>query len=67
MLTVDNIFTEYPDIVTVNTIQEMLCIGKNKAYELVNSKQIQTIRIGNKYLIPKANVISFLNRQQIAS
>lgn len=65
MLDTTNIFTDYPDIVTTEEMMSMLHIGKNKAYELLNSKEIQSMRIGKKgrtHYIPKANVIAYLNQ-----
>lgn len=56
------VFENYPDIVSVSQLQEMLGIGKNKAYELINTHQIDSIKIGRIHKIPKANVINFLNK-----
>ncbi|MGN0607387.1 MAG: helix-turn-helix domain-containing protein [Oscillospiraceae bacterium] len=53
-------FSNYPDVVSVDELTAMLHIGKNKAYELINSNTIQSIRIGKKYIIPKFRVIEFL-------
>lgn len=56
----NEMFNTYPDVVTVNELAEMLHIGKNKAYEIVNSGMIPDIRIGKKHLIPKSKVVEFL-------
>lgn len=53
-------FSSYPDVVSVDELTAMLHIGKNKAYELINSNTIQSIRIGKKHIIPKFKVIEFL-------
>lgn len=53
-------FSSYPDVVSVDELTAMLHIGKNKAYELINSNTIQSIRIGKKHIIPKFRVIEFL-------
>lgn len=58
-----DIFKEYPDVVTIDQLMKMLNIGKNKAYELIKNKTIQTIRIGKKYIIPKVAVIQFLSNR----
>lgn len=52
-------FDEYPDILTVSDIQLALGIGRNTAYKLLKSKQIKSIRIGNKYKIPKRCLIAY--------
>ena len=46
MLTKENTFTEYPDIVTPKQLMQMLHIGRNKAFKLLNTDEIPSIRIG---------------------
>ncbi len=52
-------FDEFPDILTVSDIQQALGIGRNTAYKLLKDKQIKSIRIGNKYKIPKRCLIAY--------
>ena len=52
-------FDEFPDIMTVSDIQRALGIGRNTAYKLLKSKQIKSIRIGNKYKIPKSCLVAY--------
>lgn len=59
----ENMFQNYPDVVTIEQLMQMLNIGKNKAYELIKNKTIQTVRIGKKYIIPKVAVIQFLSNR----
>ena len=59
----ENMFQNYPDVVTIEQLMQMLNIGKNKAYELIKNKRIQTVRIGKKYIIPKVAVIQFLSNR----
>jgi excisionase family DNA binding protein len=54
-------FKEYPDIVTVEQIAHMLGIGKASAYELLQKNQIQYVRVGKKYIVPKNAVIAFVS------
>ena len=60
-LNTQNIFTNYKDVVKVNDLQKMLGIGRNLAYELISTNKIKSIKSGNIILIPKQNVIDFLN------
>lgn len=53
-------FSEYPDIVTVDNIMEMLHIGKSSAYSLLQSNQIRHVKVGRKYIIPKQAVLAFI-------
>ena len=53
-------FTNYPDVITIDQLCKMLGIGRAKAYKLLNSNVIKAKRIGKKFLIPKKAVIEFL-------
>lgn len=57
----NNLFSKYPDVVTIDNLQEMLHIGRNVAYSLLKDGRIKTIKIGKRYIIPKLSVIEFLN------
>ena len=59
-------FSNYPDVVSVEDVQAMLHIGRNAAYGLLQSGNIATIRVGKKYIIPKASVIDFLGLNMTA-
>ena len=62
MLTKENTFTEYPDIVSPKQMMQMLHIGRNKAFQLLNG-DIPSIRIGRLHKIPKVFIIEYLNKQ----
>ncbi len=66
MINIENTFREYPDIITIPQLTDMLQIGKNTAYELVANNEIKSIRIGRIYKIPKQNVIDYLNKVSAA-
>lgn len=53
-------FDMMPLVLEVTDIADTLCIGKNKAYELVNSGELGSIRIGNQIRIPRDSFIAFL-------
>ena len=53
-------FSQYPDIMSVNDLRTALCIGRTKAYELVNSGQIRSIKVGNAIRIPKKSLLDYL-------
>lgn len=56
-------FTSYPDLLTIVQLKEMLGIGITLAYRLVRDNTIKALKIGREYKIPKANVISYLTKQ----
>ena len=58
------IFTAYPDVVTIYQLKDMLGIGITLAYRLVKQNTIKSIKIGREYKIPKANVISYLMKNE---
>ncbi len=63
MVTLENTFKDYPDIVSFDQMREMLHIGRNKGYTLLEQRKIRSIRIGNRHKIPKANIIEFINQE----
>jgi excisionase family DNA binding protein len=56
-----NLFTNYPDIISIKELMQMLGIGKNLAYELIKTKQIKHKKVGREIKIQKRAVITFIN------
>ncbi|CAM4344460.1 excisionase family DNA binding protein [Paenibacillus endophyticus] len=50
----------YEDILTVNDLADMLKIGKNTAYQLINTGQIKSVKLGRIHRIPRQNVIDYI-------
>ena len=57
-------FPEYPDIVTIRQLREMLGISRQLAYNLINNGELQAIKIGNSFKIPKVSVINYATEEQ---
>jgi excisionase family DNA binding protein len=55
---------DYPDVLTVADLMDILKIGKNKAYELINKNIIHSHRIGRCFRIPKCCVYDYLKSAQ---
>ena len=53
-------FSDYPDIVTVKDLQKMLGISRTFAYRAIDNGELPAIRIGVSYKIPKLCVIQYL-------
>ena len=53
-------FDSYPDVVSVEEIQQMLRIGKNAVYKLLKNGAIKSIKVGKRYVVPKKHIIDFL-------
>lgn len=56
-------FKKYPDVVSVEILQEMLGICRKNAYLLVKENKIRSARVGRSYKIPKLCVVEYLVNQ----
>lgn len=54
-------FDSMPFVINVIDVSDILHIGRNAAYNLVNSGQIKSVKIGNQYRIPRDSFIDFVN------
>ena len=57
-------FPDYPDIVTVKQLREMLGVSRALAYKLIADGEIQAVKIGTSLKIPKASVINYVTGAQ---
>ena len=57
-------FPEYPDIVTVKELREMLGISRKLAYKLIDYGYIHAVKIGTTLKIPKISVINYVIRDE---
>ena len=48
------------DVLSVQDLYDILPIGRNAVYKLLNNNTIKNIRVGNKIIIPKQYLIDFL-------
>lgn len=55
--------SNYPDILTVEEVKEILQIGRRSTYRLIEANEIQHFKIGTKIRIPKQCVIDYLNKR----
>lgn len=49
-----------PEVLTITELASVLRIGKNKAYQLVSSGEIESVKIGCKTIVPSLSVAKFL-------
>lgn len=54
------VFTNYPDIVSISQMSEMLGICTKTAYRLIKEDKIKHLSVGHKYLIPKVYILNYL-------
>lgn len=57
------LFDSYPDVVSVEEIQQMLRIGKNAVYQLLKDGAIKSIKVGKRYVVPKKYIVDFLMKK----
>lgn len=51
---------ELPLSLTVSDVSKVLRIGRNNAYDLCNSADFPSVKIGNRIIIPKLAFIEWL-------
>jgi len=54
------LFKEYPDVVSVQQVSEMLHVSTPLVYKLLQNGTISAKKVGTKYIIAKKSVIEFL-------
>ncbi|MSS11311.1 MULTISPECIES: helix-turn-helix domain-containing protein [Clostridia] len=54
---------QYDDVISANELCEILGIGRNRAYELLQTNQIKGFQMGRPWKIPKVSVEEYLKRK----
>ena len=54
------IFSDYPDVLTVEDLSRILGISTKTAYKLLKEQKIKSITIGRTYRIPKVYLLQYL-------
>ena len=49
-----------PEVMTVVEVAKILRLGRSKAYDLVSSGRLSSIKVGGKIIVPKMCLVSFL-------
>ena len=53
-------FSEYTDILSVGDVCEILLIGRNRTYELLNDGSLRGFRVGRTWRIPKKSLETYI-------
>lgn len=53
---------QYEELLSISELQEILCIGRNSAYSLLNQGKIPAFRIGRNWKIPKEALIQYIQQ-----
>ena len=54
-------YSNLPLVLSVPELASVLHIGRNAAYDLVNTGKIRSIRIGKNIRIPQSALLDYLN------
>lgn len=54
---------ELNDILTVEDLMELLNVGKNTAYSLLESGEVKAFRIGRMWKISRKSVYEYINNK----
>lgn len=52
---------ELPDVLTVEETCRVLRLGRNSVYEGIRRKEIPSVKIGRRVLVPKAGIARLLS------
>ena len=58
---------QYDDLLSISDTREILNIGRNAVYDLLNRGEISAFRIGRNWKIPKEAVIEYIRQWKTAS
>lgn len=56
-------FKDYPDVLTVKDLCQVLHIGRAGVYKLLESGALYSFKIGRVYKIPKDSLIAYTNQK----
>ena len=54
-------FREFPDVVNVAQMSQMLGISEKSAYQLLKENRIEHFKVGWTYKIPKLHIFTYLH------
>lgn len=52
--------SNYPEVLNVEQMREILGIGRNLAYQLLADKKIVAKKLGHNWIIAKSNLLKFI-------
>ena len=58
---------EFSDLITIDELCELLSIGRNYAYSLLNAGEIKAFRIGRTWKIPRGAVWEYISERAACS
>lgn len=59
--TYKTILKNYPDVMNIEQMCEVLGISTKTGYRLLKEGQIESLKVGRSYRIPKVKILQYLN------
>lgn len=56
----ESLFKEYPDVLSIEQMAEMIGVSTKTAYKVVNDGKVDCVKVGRAYKIPKVNIMKYL-------
>ena len=56
----DDMFSEYPDLLTIESVQTALSVGRSTAYRFIRNGAIKHLRICKAIRVPKCHLVDFV-------
>jgi excisionase family DNA binding protein len=56
---------DYPDILTVQDVSEILGVSTKTIYKLIKQGQIKKRSVGRAFKIPKVNILTYLGIDEV--
>lgn len=56
-------YNDSPELITIDDMCDILSIGRNSAYELLNTGKIKAFKIGSHWKLTKEAVDEFIRRE----
>jgi excisionase family DNA binding protein len=56
----DIIFKNYPDVMDVKQVSEILGVSTKTVYKQIKDGELQCIKIGREFRIPKVSILNYL-------
>jgi len=53
-------FSNYPDVMTVEQVQSALQIGRNSTYSIISSGELKSMKIGRSIRVPKPYLLDYV-------
>ncbi|MGA7094925.1 MAG: helix-turn-helix domain-containing protein [Candidatus Cybelea sp.] len=54
-------FDDLPDVLTPAEVQSFLRLGRNATYDLLKNGTLRSVRLGQRYLVPRQALREFLD------